>query len=146
MKPLSGLLAGIIFGMGLVVSGMTEPANVIAFLNLSAGWSPALLLVMGSALVVTGIGYRLAGRRAAPLFDSTFHRPTANRIDRRLMTGSALFGIGWGVAGYCPGPAIVGAFTLDSRAILFVAAYAAGTLAFELWERRVQARSALADG
>lgn len=144
MKPLAALVAGVIFGVGLVLSGMTEPGNVIAFLNLSPNWSPALLFVMGSALVVTGIGYRLGGRRSAPLFDTTFYQPTANRIDRRLMIGSGLFGIGWGVAGYCPGPAIVGAFLLDSRALLFVAAYIVGTLVFELWERSV--RPALADG
>ncbi len=144
MKPLAALIAGVIFGVGLVLSGMTEPGNVIAFLNLSPNWSPAMLFVMGSALVVTGIGYRLGGRRSAPLFDTTFHQPTANRIDRRLMIGAGLFGIGWGIAGYCPGPAIVGAFLLDSRALLFVAAYVVGTLVFELWERSV--RPALADG
>lgn len=146
MKPLAALVAGVIFGVGLVVSGMIEPGNVITFLNLSPNWSPALLFVMGSALVVTGIGYRLGGRRAAPPFDTTFHRPTANRINRRLVIGAGLFGIGWGVAGYCPGPAIVGAFSLDSRALLFVAAYVVGTLVFEIWERSVQARTALADG
>ena len=144
MKPLAALVAGVTFGVGLVLSGMTEPGNVIAFLNLSPNWSPALLVVMGSALVVTGIGYRLGGRRSAPLFDTTFHQPTANRIDRRLMMGAGMFGIGWGVAGYCPGPAIVGAFLLDSRALLFIAAYVVGTLVFELWERSV--RPALADG
>lgn len=146
MKPLSALVAGTIFGIGLVLSGMTEPANVIAFLKLSSGWSPALILVMGSALVVTAVGYRLAGRRTAPLFDTTFHKPAANRIDRRLVIGAGLFGIGWGIAGYCPGPAIVGAFTLDSRALLFVAAYVVGTVVFELWGRGVQARAALVDG
>lgn len=146
MKPLAALVAGLIFGAGLVLSGMTEPGNVIAFLNLSPNWSPALLFVMGSALVVTGVGYQLAGRRSAPLFDTTFHRPTASGIDQRLMIGAGLFGIGWGIAGYCPGPAIVGAFSLDSRALLFVAAYIAGTLVFELWERTVEARAAQADG
>ena len=146
MKPIAALVAGLIFGVGLVLSGMTEPGNVINFLNISPNWSPALILVMGSALVVTGVGYRLGGRRSAPLFDTTFHRPAAKQIDRRLMIGAGLFGIGWGIAGYCPGPAIVGAFSLDSRALLFVAAYVVGTLVFELWERSVQARAALADG
>lgn len=146
MKPLAALVAGVVFGVGLVLSGMTEPGNVISFLNLAPSWSPALLFVMGSALVVTGIGYRLAGRRSAPLFDTAFHRPTARGIDRRLMIGAGLFGIGWGIAGYCPGPAIVGAFLLDSRALLFVAAYMVGTLVFELWERTAQARAAQADG
>ncbi len=146
MKPIAALVAGLIFGVGLVLSGMTEPGNVINFLNISPNWSPALIFVMGSALVVTGVGYRLGGRRSAPLFDTTFHRPAANQIDRRLLVGAGLFGIGWGIAGYCPGPAIVGAFSLDSRALLFVAAYVVGTLVFEIWERSVQTRAALADG
>lgn len=146
MKVLSALLAGIIFGAGLVISGMTEPGNVIRFLYLAPGWSPALMLVMGSALVTAAIGYRLAGRRLRPLFDDVFHAPTATVIDRRLVSGAVLFGTGWGVAGYCPGPAIVGAFALDQRALVFIAAYLAGTVAFELWDRRVKLRAALADG
>ena len=146
MKPLSALLAGILFGLGLKVSGMTEPANVIAFLDLGTDWSPALMLVMGTALLVTAVGYRLATRRAAPLFDTAFHAPTATVIDTRLILGSSLFGVGWGIAGFCPGPAIVGAFALDSRALLFVVAYLAGTTLFEVWDKRVKARLALADG
>jgi len=146
MRPFTALVAGVIFGVGLVLSGMTEPGNVIAFLNLSPNWSPALLFVMGSALAVTGIGYQLAGRRSAPLFEATFHRPTTSGIDRRLMIGAGLFGIGWGMVGYCPGPAIVGAFSLDSRALLFMAAYIVGALVFELWERTVQTRTAQTDG
>ena len=146
MKVLAALFAGIIFGAGLVISGMTEPGNVIAFLNLAPGWSPALMLVMGSALVTAAIGYRLAGRRLRPLFDEVFHAPTATQIDGRLIGGSLLFGLGWGIGGYCPGPAIVGAFALDDRALVFIAAYLAGSIAFELWDRRVKLKAALADG
>jgi uncharacterized membrane protein YedE/YeeE len=146
MSVIAALFAGILFGAGLVVSGMTEPANVIRFLNLAPGWSPALMLVMGSALVTAGIGYRLAGRRHRPLFDEDFHAPVSTVIDQRLIIGAILFGIGWGVAGFCPGPAIVGAFALDERALIFIAAYLAGTVGFERWDRQVKARAATADG
>jgi uncharacterized membrane protein YedE/YeeE len=146
MQPVAALLAGVVFGFGLVLSGMTEPGNVIAFLNLAPGWSPALMVVMVAALVVTAIGYRLAGARSAPLFDADFHAPASTQIDRRLLVGAALFGLGWGIAGYCPGPAIVGAFTFDTRALLFIGAYVAGMLLFEWWDTRVRARAASADG
>jgi hypothetical protein len=101
---------------------------------------------MGSALVTAAVGYRLAGRRLRPLFDDVFHAPTAANIDRRLVFGAVLFGTGWGIAGYCPGPAIVGTFALDQRALVFIAAYLAGTIAFELWDRQVKLRAAVADG
>ena len=146
MSVIAALLAGILFGAGLVISGMTEPGNVIRFLNLAPGWSPALMLVMGSALITAGIGYRLAGKRLRPLFDEVFHTPTSTAIDQRLIAGSVLFGVGWGIAGYCPGPAIVGAFALDERALIFIAAYLVGTALFEFWDRRVRARAAIADG
>lgn len=146
MKAMAALIAGVIFGAGLVLSGMTEPGNVIAFLNLAPGWSPALMLVMGSALLTAAVGYRLAGKRLRPLFDEVFHTPTATFVDGRLVSGAVLFGIGWGLAGYCPGPAIVGAFALDQRALIFIAAYLIGTIAFEVWDRRVKLKAALADG
>ncbi len=146
MKVLSALLAGIVFGAGLVISGMTEPGNVIGFLNLAPGWSPALILVMGSALATAALGYRLAGRRLKPLFDEVFHVPTATVVDSRLVGGTVLFGVGWGIAGYCPGPAIVSAFALDFRALVFIAAYLVGTIVFEVWDRRVKLKAALADG
>jgi uncharacterized protein len=145
-QSLAALLAGVVFGAGLVISGMTEPGNVIAFLWLTTGWNPALMLVMGSALMVTAVGYRLAGRRMAPLFDEVFHAPAAKQIDRRLLGGAALFGIGWGIAGYCPGPAIVGAFALDHRALLFLAAYLVGAYAFRWWDQRMAARAVATDG
>ena len=127
----AALLAGIIFGIGLVVSGMTNPEKIIAFLTLNSNWDASLIFVMGSALVVAGIGYRLAHKRSAPLFETDFHAPAAQAIDQRLLGGSALFGIGWAFSGYCPGPAIVGAFTLDPRALVFLAAYLAGVALFE---------------
>ena len=118
MKMLSALLGGVIFGAGLVLSGMTEPGNVIDFLRLGAEWNPALMVVMVSALVVTFVGYRVLAGKSAPIFDTSFHTPTKQSLDPRLVGGAVLFGIGWGVAGYCPDPAVVGAFLLDNRASL----------------------------
>lgn len=125
-------LAGIFFGAGLAISGMTNPEVVLAFLTLDANWNPALIGVMGSAVVVSTIGFAIARRRARPFADSEFHEPQAKQVDRRLMIGSALFGVGWGLSGYCPGPAFVGAASLDYRALVFMAAFVIGLLLFEL--------------
>ncbi len=133
MKNFSALSAGILFGGGLVVAGMTDPLKVLAFLTLGAGWNPTLIFVLGSAVVVTFLGYRLAGTRTAPLFDTQFHTPASTVIDKRLLGGAAIFGAGWGLAGFCPGPALVGLMTLDARAAVFIAAYVAGVLLYEKW-------------
>jgi len=140
----AALVAGTIFGIGLVVSGMTNPDKVIAFLTLNSNWDASLIFVMGSALIVTAFGYWLANKREAPMFERDFHAPGAQAIDRRLIGGSALFGIGWAFSGYCPGPAIVGAFTLDARALVFLVAYLAGVFLFET--TRASTAVALADG
>ena len=144
---LAALLGGIVFGLGLTVSGMTEPDNIIAFLRLGPGWNPALILVMGSAFAVTAIGYALVRRRSGPLFESSFSLPKSTAIDVRLLGGAGLFGLGWGLAGYCPGPAIVGVFSLDPRAVVFFAAFLVGAFGYRLLQRR-DARVALqvADG
>ena len=133
MKNLSALIAGILFGAGLVVSGMTDPEVVLAFLTLGANWNPTLIFVLGAAVLVAVAGYRLAGRRQAPLFDAEFHAPSSTTIDARLLGGAAVFGLGWGIAGYCPGPALVGFMTLDPRAAVFLAAFVAGVLMHEKW-------------
>ena len=133
MKNLGGLIAGILFGAGLVVAGMTDPAKVLAFLTLNANWDATLIFVLGAAVVVTTIGYRLVGYRAAPLFDSDFHAPTSTLIDVRLLGGAAVFGLGWGIAGFCPGPALVGVMTLDPRAAVFMAAFVVGLVIYERW-------------
>lgn len=106
MKALSGYLAGLLFGLGLAISGMTDPARVIGFLDVAGAWDPTLIFVLGGAVVTTFIGYRLVWRRQMPLFESRFQLPTRRDLDARLMGGAALFGIGWGLSGYCPGPAI----------------------------------------
>jgi len=106
MRAFAGLIAGLIFGLGLVVSGMSNPAKVLNFLDIAGAWDPSLVFVMGGALMVTFAGYRLVQRRSAPLFARAFSLPTKRDVDARLLFGAALFGMGWGVAGYCPGPAI----------------------------------------
>lgn len=133
----SALVAGIIFGLGLVISGMTDPLKVIAFLKLAPGWNPALIFVMGSALLVSAVGFAVAKGRAAPFFAELFLAPTKSDLDARLLVGAGLFGVGWGLAGYCPGPAIVGAFTLDIRALSFMLAFLVGLAVHELFLQRL---------
>ena len=128
----SALVGGIIFGAGLVVSGMTDPEKVLAFLTLGDDWDPALIFVMGSAVVVATIGFWLVGKRATPLFDTEFHAPASSTLDGPLLGGAVLFGVGWGVSGFCPGPALVGVMTLDQRALLFIVAYGVGVALFEI--------------
>ncbi|GGA38995.1 DUF6691 family protein [Dyella nitratireducens] len=107
MKCLIAGLAGLIFGVGLVLSGMAQPAVVLGFLDVAGAWDPRLLFVMMAAVPVTMIGYRWVWRRSAPWLADGFRLPESRRIDVRLVAGAALFGIGWGLAGYCPGPALV---------------------------------------
>lgn len=129
MQAIAALLAGVIFGIGLVVSGMANPAKVQNFLDPLGSWDPSLAFVMGGALVVTAIGYKLAFARGRPLLDDEFHLPASTRIDRRLIGGSALFGIGWGLSGFCPGPAIVALPLLAKGTLVFVPAMLIGIAA-----------------
>ncbi|MEQ8692655.1 MAG: YeeE/YedE family protein [Pseudomonadales bacterium] len=130
-KNLSAMLGGTIFGAGLVVSGMTNPEKVLAFLRVGPGWDPALLFVLGGAVVVATAGYWLVTRRPTPLFDKSFHTPASTAIDQPLIVGGVLFGLGWGIAGFCPGPALVGLMTFDPRAAVFMAAFVIGALLYE---------------
>jgi uncharacterized membrane protein YedE/YeeE len=123
---LSSGIAGLVFGAGIALSGMANPAKVLNFFDVLGTWDPSLLLVMGSALAVTFAGYRLVLRRPAPRFASRFHLPTRRDIDLRLIGGSALFGVGWGIAGFCPGGAIPALGLGEPSALLFVAAMVAG--------------------
>ncbi len=106
LKIFSALVAGIIFGMGLVLSQMVNPNKVIKFLDITGQWDPSLMFVLGGAVLTTMIAYRFIFSRSKPVFDDDFHLPTLLQIDRQLLIGAVLFGVGWGVIGYCPGPAV----------------------------------------
>ena len=122
-------LIGVIFGTGIVVSGMANPAKVINFFDIAGTWDPSLAFVMGGALVVTAVGYRIVFGRARPLFEGRFVLPTARNLDARLIGGSAVFGVGWGIAGFCPGGALPALGTGRIEVILFVAALLSGIFA-----------------
>lgn len=134
MKLLLALLSGLVFGLGLILSGMTDPAKVIGFLDLAGLWNPALAFVMAGAVAVGALAFGLARRRSTALLGNAFHLPTATAIDRRLLLGSIVFGIGWGLAGYCPGPALASLATGATEPLIFTAAMLAGMAIFELLE------------
>ena len=127
------LLAGIIFGLGLILSGMGNPAKVQNFLDFFGNWDPSLALVMAGAIAVAIIPFTWAKRRKTALLGEPMQLPTSTAIDRKLLTGSALFGTGWGLAGFCPGPALMNLATLAPQVWLFVAAMLAGMWAQHLW-------------
>ena len=126
MRILWGFLSGLVFGLGLVISGMADPAKVLNFLDLAGSWDPSLAFVMGGATLTAFIGYRLVWRRPAPVLDQTFDVPTNRSIDRPLVTGAALFGIGWGIGGFCPGPAWTALPLLAPGTLIFVPMMLAG--------------------
>lgn len=129
MKNLTALLAGMLFGVGLAMSGMTDTAKVIGFLDLFGEWVPDLAFVMGGAVLVTALLTRWVLGWRQPLFESEFHLPTKRTIDARLIGGAACFGVGWGLYGYCPGPAITALSYLNASTYVFVAAMLAGMAA-----------------
>jgi len=139
MNLVSALLAGLVFGLGLVLSGMSNPAKVLGFLDLAGGWDPSLLFVMGGALAVGLLAFALARRRGRTLLGEALQLPAARQVDRRLVGGSLLFGIGWGLAGFCPGPALVALGLGEPKALVFVAAMLLGMALFEWLERRLPA-------
>ncbi|MGI9265355.1 MAG: DUF6691 family protein [Gammaproteobacteria bacterium] len=137
-QALVGLIAGIVFGLGLAISEMTNPTKILAFLNVLGDWDPSLLLVMGSALIVTWVGYRTRPG-SAPLLDTSYHLPTATKLDRSLLTGAAIFGLGWGLGGYCPGPAIASLGSAKPQVYLFITALLIGGLLPGLFSGRKSA-------
>ena len=139
MLVLASLLAGLVFGLGLIVSGMADPAKVLGFLDLAGRWDPSLAFVMAGAIAVGMVAFAVARRRAASLLGAPMRLPSARRIDRRLLAGSLLFGAGWGIAGFCPGPALVSLGMGEFKALVFVTAMLAGMAVFELLERRQRA-------
>ena len=135
MHALGAFVAGLIFGIGLIVSGMTDPSKVIGFLDLAGHWDPSLAFVMVGAIIVGMIGYAVARKRTVAFLGGAMHVPTARQIDRRLVLGSLVFGAGWGLAGFCPGPALVSLGTGQDKALAFVIAMLAGMALYEVADR-----------
>lgn len=138
MKVFTSLLAGLVFGLGLIVSGMANPAKVLGFLDLAGQWDPSLALVMAGAIAVASVAFAVASKRTVSFIGAEMKLPTARHIDRRLVIGGGLFGIGWGIAGFCPGAGLVALGMGEAKATVFVAAMLAGMAVFELLERRRQ--------
>ena len=136
MLIFTSLLAGLVFGLGLIVSGMANPAKVLGFLDLTGAWDPSLALVMAGAIGVSFFAFLVAKKRTLSLIGADMKLPAGRTIDRRLLIGSTLFGIGWGVAGFCPGPGLVALGLGEVKALIFVAAMLAGMALFELLEKR----------
>jgi uncharacterized membrane protein YedE/YeeE len=143
MIVLASLLAGLVFGLGLLISGLASPDKVLGFLDLAGAWDPSLALVMVGAIVVGMVAFTLARKRTVSFLGLDMKLPTADHIDRRLVAGSLLFGIGWGIAGLCPGPALVALGTGQVKAVVFVLAMLAGMGVFEWLERRRSRRGRL---
>ncbi len=135
MQRFSEFVVGLLFGVGLLLSGMTDPGKVLGFLDLFGAWDPSLALVMGGAIAVGFFAFALAAKRTTNFFGGLLQLPTSTVIDRRLVVGSLLFGAGWGLAGFCPGPALVSMASGQPKALVFVIAMLAGMLVFELAER-----------
>lgn len=137
MKPfsLAALAAGALFGLGLAMSGMTDPRRVLGFLDLFGDFDPTLVFVLAGAVATTTLLFRFVLRRGSPLLAETFHLSSLRHVDRRLLGGAALFGVGWGIAGYCPGPALAGLGIVSEEAVWFVPAMLAGMLSHRLVNR-----------
>ncbi|MBY0469171.1 MAG: YeeE/YedE family protein, partial [Burkholderiaceae bacterium] len=141
MIIIASLLAGLFFGLGLIVSGMADPAKVLGFLDLGGAWDPSLAFVMAGAIAVAAPAFAVARKRTVSLLGATMKLPASRDIDARLLIGSVVFGVGWGIAGFCPGPGLVALGMGEIKALVFVSALLLGMGAFELLERRRQAAS-----
>jgi len=137
MQLIASFACGLLFGFGLMISGMMQPSKVLGFLDIFGRWDPTLAFVMAAALAVSGLGYALVRQRQRPLFAEQLHWPAKTEIDRTLVMGSALFGIGWGLAGLCPGPALENLATLSPRVAVFVLTMIAGILLQDLSQSRI---------
>ena len=145
MIALASFACGLIFGFGLLISGMTQPAIVLGFLDVFGRWDPTLAFVMIGALAVSAVGYALARRRPRPLLTAQHLWPTRTDIDRPLVVGSVLFGVGWGLVGLCPGPALENLASLSPQVFVFVIAMGAGSIAKDVCERRAPSVAAVED-
>jgi uncharacterized membrane protein YedE/YeeE len=132
MRVATAFLAGLVFGLGLLLSGMADPAKVLGFLDLAGAWDPSLMFVMGGAVGVGAVAFAFARSRPRSLLGEPMQLPTKTSIDRRLVLGALLFGTGWGLAGFCPGPAVVALGVGEPKAVVFVVAMLAGMGLFEL--------------
>ena len=139
LDRLTEFLVGLLFGLGLMLSGMTDPGKVIGFLDLFGAWDPSLALVMGGAILVGFFAFTIAKKRTTTFLGGVLRFPTNMDIDKKLLVGSLLFGAGWGLAGFCPGPALVSMADGQPKALVFVLAMLAGMLGFELMDRLVHA-------
>jgi uncharacterized membrane protein YedE/YeeE len=135
IDTLSAFLVGLIFGIGLIFGGMTDPAKVVGFLDIAGNWDPSLAFVMGGAILVGVVAFRFARQRTSSFIGGAMHLPTSSDIDRRLVIGSLLFGVGWGMAGFCPGPALTSLGTGNPKAVIFVLAMVVGMALFEFADR-----------
>ena len=133
---LSEFLIGLLFGFGLILSGMTDPGKVVGFLDPLGNWDPSLAFVMGGAILVGVVAFGMAKKRTSSFLGSAMRLPTSQDINQRLVLGSLLFGAGWGLAGFCPGPALISLGAGQDKAVVFVIAMVLGMLAFEVLERR----------
>ena len=139
MLVIASLLAGLVFGLGLIVSGMVDPSKVLGFLDLAGPWDPSLALVMAGAIAVGLVAFYVARNRTVSLLGAQMRLSTSRHLDRRLVLGSLVFGIGWGIGGFCPGPGMVSLAMGEAKALVFVVAMLIGMGIFELFERRKQA-------
>ena len=130
-KNASALAAGLLFGLGLAISQMVNPDKVLDFLDVAGSWDPSLALVMGGAVGVAMLAFRFVLKRKQPMFDSEFHLPRMTKVDRRVLVGSAIFGLGWGIGGYCPGPGIAALSAGSVEALVFVAGMALGSVLYQ---------------
>lgn len=138
MKTFLAVFAcGLLFGLGLGVAGMTLPSKVIGFLDITGDWDPSLMAVMVGAILVHAVLYRLITKRSSPVLDSKFQIPTRKDIDWKLLVGASLFGAGWGLGGFCPGPAIVSLVTGESSVVVFVVSMIAGIFVYNLFDKKV---------
>jgi uncharacterized membrane protein YedE/YeeE len=137
MQRFSEFVVGLLFGLGLMLSGMTDPAKVIGFLDLFGNWDPSLAFVMGGAIAVGFFAFALAKKRTTNFFGGALHLPKSTHIDKRLVLGNLAFGAGWGLAGFCPGPALVSMAAGQDKALVFVLAMIFGMIAYEAAQRFV---------
>ena len=140
IRLIVSLLSGLLFGFGLALAQMTNPLKVLGFLDMTGNWDPSLLFVLGGAVGVTVVSFHFILRRSAPLFEPSFHLSSKKNIDRSLVVGAALFGIGWGISGYCPGPAITLLAVNNRETILFLPAIVAGILLHRLFASKIGQR------